>query len=135
LEWASKPTPKYKGGKMALKDYLSEYLGVATEKKLGFDVEGAYLGVVNLTLEKCGATNESDVPMDKLHKIGVWILWDQVYRDLMLDWFDLNADGSSYKRSQVVESVKFQLDKAYKETKKYLNPIMITSHPIAMSSE
>jgi len=96
---------------MALKDYLHSYLGSNLASQLGFSLEAnSYDFIVTETLDRLNITTEDEVDSKVLHTVGKVCLWESILREVSFD-YDVSADGSSSKRSQLFDHVaKMYLD-------------------------
>lgn len=62
--------------------------------------------------------NATDI--QKLRAIAAYAIWQRLDR-VMTGWYDFSADGGSYKRSQMRDAVKTQLDEARADAAQYLD--------------
>lgn len=106
---------------MALVDYLHSYLG-GLSSQLGWDtVSGSYDFIVSETIRLYGVSTEAEATdLNKLYTIGKMVLWETVLRELSMD-YDYTANGASFKRSQMYQQIKENLDTAITEAMVYLD--------------
>ena len=102
-----------------LKNYLHSYLGNLASQ-LGFSLEAnSYDFIVTETLDRLNITTEDKVDSKVLHAVGKVCLWESILREISFD-YDVSADGSSNKRSQLFDHVSTQLNSCINDALPYL---------------
>ena len=112
---------------MALQDYLHSYLGsIATQ--LSWTTSGSsYDFSVSEALRIYGVTTEAEATdLNKLYAFAKMCLWDSVLREISFD-YDYSANGASFKRSQLYDRVKENLDIAVNDVLPYLDNYQIST--------
>jgi hypothetical protein len=127
LEWFI--TPRYflllfrKEGILSLLTYLQAYNTLETQ--LGWTSTN-YTNIISMTLEAYGVDTEDEATdLLKLHKIGIWQLWEGIKKFVAFD-VDLNSDGANIKRSQMYDVATKQAEIAKGECNQYLADYKIT---------
>lgn len=79
-----------------------------------------YTETINDVLLMYGVSDiASATDVQKLRAIAAFAIWQRLDR-AMTGWYDFSADGGSYKRSQMRDAVKAQLDEARADAAQYL---------------
>jgi hypothetical protein len=105
---------------MALANYLHNYLkGLASQ--LGWTVEaGSYDSVVALVLEDCEVSTEAEEKnLVKLHRIGVYRLYEAILREISFD-VNISIDGGNISREQAFQNITQLFNQAYNDALPYL---------------
>jgi hypothetical protein len=110
---------------MTLSQYLEKYLGNLASQ-LGYsDFEGSFDFIVSETLRYYGVATESQATdLNKLYAIGKVHLWKQILREVSFD-YDISADGTSNKRSQIFDMATKNLNDCIEEANQYLSAYRI----------
>lgn len=105
---------------MTLAEYLHKYLG-GLANQLEWEVEtGSYDFIVSEAIRLYGVDTEAEATtLDKLYTIAKVVLWESVLNEISFD-YDYTANGASFKRSQMAEQVKENLESARTEAMEYL---------------
>ena len=112
---------------MTLVNYLESYLGgLATQ--IGWTTSGSsYDFTISETLRLYGVDSEAEATdLNKLYVIGKRVLWESILREVSFD-YDYTANGASFKRSQMYDFIKQNLDDAATEASYYLGDYKIST--------
>lgn len=120
---------------MDLTTYLQNLLGTALINQLGLD-SGFFTAVVTDVLDLCSAVVETDITDQlKLRTLGRMKLWELAMVRATTG-FDFNADGASYKTSQIFDFCQKNYRSAITDALKYLPGYTVTvkTFPVSGSS-
>lgn len=103
---------------MTLAEYLEGYLGGLADQ-LGWN-SNSYTFVVAEALRLYGVSSEDQATdLNKLYALARVALWEAVLREVSMD-FDYSANGANFRRSQVYEQVRQNLEDARADAQMYL---------------
>lgn len=105
---------------MTLETYLVSYLGDNLAQQLEWTTSASSFDfVMSEALRLYGVDTEAEATdLDKLYALSKVTLWEAVLREVSMD-YDYSANGASFKRSQMVDQIKENLDSAITESMNY----------------